>query len=166
MAVSSLVRRSVLLAIALAALGCASDSARETARPRSAIQDFEMRARVDRVTVGQSAAEARAILGRDPVERPGHPSDPFPTPLRALALETPAGGAVQIELYVVAARAADGCPDVHVEDVPVVWLDGVVAARSWEAVEASWRSWGGTLESLRGVRDTWRCEAPEAAEAE
>ena len=158
-------RRSVLLAIALAALGCASEQARETPRPDAAIQDFEMRARIDRIAIGQSAGEARAILGRDPVERPGHPSDPFPTPLRALALATPTGGSLQMELYVVAARAATGCPDVHVEDVPVVFLDGVVAARSWETVEANWRGWGGTLESLRRVRDTWRCDAPSGAEA-
>jgi hypothetical protein len=154
------VRRSVLLAIALAAFGCASEPVREAPRASAAIQDFEMRARIERVAIGHSTAEARAILGRDPVERPGHPSEPFPTPLRALALSTPTGGSLQIELYVVAARAAAGCPDVHVEDVPVVFLDGVVAARSWEAVEANWRGWGGTLESLRRVRDTWRCDAP------
>ena len=123
-----------------------------------------MRARIDRVAIGQTAEQAHAILGRDPVERPGHPSAPFPTPLRAVAMKTPTGS-VQIELYVVAARAAEGCPDVHVEDVPVVFLDGVVAARSWEAVEASWRGWGGTLESLRRVRDTWRCDAPSTAGA-
>jgi len=155
------VRRSVLLAIALAALGCAS----ETPRVSAAIQDFAMRARVERVAIGQSAVDAHAILGRDPVERPGHPSEPFPTPLRAVALETAASGSLWIELYVVAARAAEGCPDVHVEDVPVVFQGGVVVARSWEAVEANWRSWGGTLESLRRVRDTWRCDAPPAAGA-
>jgi len=151
--------------IAFTALGCASYPARETPRTGAAIQDFAMRARIERIAIGQSAAEAQAILGRDPVERPGHPSDPFPTPLRALALSTPTGGSLQVELYVVAARAAAGCPDVHVEDVPVVFLDGVVAARSWEAVEASWRGWGGTLESLRRVRDTWRCDAPSGAQA-
>jgi hypothetical protein len=156
------VRRSVLLAIA--ALGCASEPAREAARASAAIQDFAMRARVDRVAIGQTAEQAHAILGRHPVERPGHPSEPFPTPLRAVAMKT-ATGSLQIELYVVAARAAEGCPDVHVEDVPVVFLDGVVAARSWEAVEASWRGWGGTLESLRRVRDTWRCDARATAGA-
>jgi hypothetical protein len=159
------VRRSVVLAIALAALGCASEPAREARRERAAIQDFAMRARVERVAIGQTAEQAHAILGRDPVERPGHPGEPFPTPLRALALSTPAGGSLSIELYVVAARAATGCPDVHVEDVPVVFLDGVVAARSWEAVEAGWRGWGGTLESLRRARDTWRCDAPSGGGA-
>ena len=124
-----------------------------------------MRARVERVAIGQTAAQAHAILGRDPVERPGHPGEPFPTPLRTLALETPTGGSLRLELYVVAARAArEGCPDVHVEDAPVVFLDGVVAAHSWQVVEASWRGWGGTLESLRRVRDTWRCEEPTGAE--
>jgi hypothetical protein len=53
---------------------------------------------------------------------------------------------------VVAARSAEGCPDVHVEDAPVVFRDGVVAARGWEAVEADWRGWGGSLE----------CAAPRA----
>jgi hypothetical protein len=159
------VRRSVLLAIALAALGCASEPARETPRATGSIQDFSMRARVARVALGQSAAQAHAILGRDPVERPGHPGEPFPTPLRTLAQETPAGASLQIELYVVAARAAEGCPDVHVENVPVAFLDGVVVARSWEAVEAGWRDWGGTLASLRDVRDTRRCEAPPTASA-
>jgi hypothetical protein len=159
------VPRSVLLAIALAVLGCASDSAREMSRETPAIQDFAMRARVARVAIGDSAAEAHAILGRDPVVRPGHPDQPFPTPLRTLALDTPSGRSLAIELYVVAARAAQGCPDVHVEDVPVVFLDGVVVACSWEAVEASWRQWGGTLESLRRVRDGWLCDARPAASA-
>ena len=157
--------RSVLLAIALAALGCASQPPREAPRAGAAIQDFAMRARVERVAVGQTAERAHAILGRDPVERPGHPSEPFPSPLRSLALQTPNGRPLHVELYVVAARAAEGCPDVHVEDVPVVFLDGMVAARSWEAVEAGWRGWGGTLESLRRVRDTWRCDVPATAGA-
>jgi hypothetical protein len=158
------VPRSVLLAIALAVLGCASDPARETPRSRAAIQDFAMRARVERVAIGQSAEQAHAILGRDPVERPGHPSEPFPSPLRSLALQTPTGRPLHVELYVVTARAAEGCPDVHVEDAPVVFRDGVVAARSWEAVEADWRSWGGSLAALRDARDTSQCEYPPPAE--
>ncbi len=72
-----------------------------------------MRARVERVAVGQSDAAAHAILGRDPVQRPGHPEDPYPSPRRTLALETPIGGALVLELYVVTARAAEGCPDVQ-----------------------------------------------------
>ncbi len=152
-------------AIALAALGCASGSAREGARESAAIQDFAMRARVERVAVGQSAVEAHAILGRDPVHRPGHPAEPFPSPLRQVSLETPTGDSLRIEVYVVAARSAEGCPDVQVDDVPVVFRDGVVAARGWEAVEAGWRSWGGSLEALRRIRDTHRCDAPFAASA-
>jgi hypothetical protein len=151
--------------IALAALGCASQPARDAVHSTRTIQDFAMRARVAQVAVGQTEEQAHAILGRNPIERPGHPGDPFPTPLRTLAISTPTGGSLQIELYVVAARAADGCPDVHVADVPVVFQVGVVVARSWEAVETSWRGWGGTLESLRRMRDNWRCDAPPGASA-
>jgi len=123
-----------------------------------------MRARVERIAPGQSEAAARAILGRDPVERPGHPGDPFPSPLRALALETPSGP-LRIETYVVLARAAEGCPDVHVEDVPVAFRAGAVAARGWQEVEANWRAWGGSLEALRDARDTYRCSQPHDAGA-
>ena len=73
----------------------------------AAIHDYQMRERVERVAVGQSAAQARAILGRDPVHRPGHPDAPYPSPLRSLALRAPEGDTVQVELYVVAARSAD-----------------------------------------------------------
>jgi hypothetical protein len=145
------------LACALAAIGCASPDA----RGRAGIHDYEMRERVGRVALGQSFAEAHAILGRDPVHRPGHPDQPYPSPLRSLALRPPAGEPVQIELYVVAARRAEGCPDVHYEDVPVAYRGGVVAARDWRAVEASWRGWGGSLAELRAARDGLRCsEAP------
>jgi hypothetical protein len=41
-----------------------------------------------------------------------------------------------------------------------VFRGGVVAARGWEAVEANWRSWGGTLAALRSVRDTYQCSDP------
>ena len=123
-----------------------------------------MRARVGRVAVGQSDAAAHAILGRDPVQRPGHPEDPYPSPRRTLALETPIGGALVLELYVVTARAAEGCPDVHVEDAPVVFRDGAVAALGWEDVEAGWRAWGGSLDALRDVRDTYQCSYVPPAE--
>jgi hypothetical protein len=149
------------LAVALAALGCASDGAREGA----AIHDFAMRARVERVAVGQRAEQARAILGNDPVLRPGHPADPFPSPRRCFSLETPAGESLRIELYVVAARSAEGCPDVRIQDVPVVFRGGVVAALGWEAVEANWRGWGGTLEALRSLRDTSPCNDPPPTSA-
>jgi hypothetical protein len=149
--------RSVLLAIA--AIGCASDGPHAS----EAIQDFAMRARVERVAVGQSEQAARAILGRDPVQRPGHPSDPFPSPLRAISLGKPAGETLRIEIYVVAARSAEGCPDVHVDGAPVVFRDGAVAAVGWEDVEASWRAWGGSLEALREARDTYQCSDPPSA---
>ena len=149
------------LAIALAALGCATGSG---PRESTAIHDFAMRARVARVAVGQSAEQARAILGSDPVHKPGHPGDPFPSPVRAFTLEPPRGEALRIELYVVTARAAEGCPDVQIEDVPVVFRGGVVAARGWEAVEANWRNWGGTLAALRSARDTDVCGAPSEAQ--
>ncbi|HKA14840.1 MAG TPA: hypothetical protein VKH41_07475 [Myxococcota bacterium] len=159
-----MVRRAYALAIALAALACASRGGGFSSTP-PAIQDFAMRARLERVAVGQSADQAHAILGSDPVQRPGHPENPFPSPRRAISIATPTGESLRIELYVVGARSAEGCPDVHIEDVPVVFRDGVVAARGWEAVESSWRGWGGTLAELRAVRDTYQCSDPQAASA-
>lgn len=153
------------LAIALAALACASGRSRELPREPLLIQDFAMRARVERIAIGQSAEEAHAILGSNPVQRPGHPAEPFPSPRRAISVATSTGESLRIELYVVGARSAEGCPDVHVEDAPVVFRDGVVAARGWDEVEASWRGWGGTLEALRHVRDTYQCVEPSTASA-
>ena len=155
-------RRGRALAVAWVALGCASEPA--VHRP-AAIHDFAMRARVERVAVGQSTAQARAILGSEPVHKPGHPGDPFPSPSRAFTLEPARGEVLRIELYVVAARKAEGCPDVQIEDVPIVFRGGAVAARGWESVEASWRDWGGTLAALRSARDTYRCESPPALSA-
>jgi len=119
-----------------------------------------MRARVERTAIGQSAAQAQAILGRDPVHKPGHPAEPFPSPRRELSLVTPAGESVRVALYVVAARSAEGCPDVHYEDVPVVFVDDVVVARDWESVEQRWRGWGGSLGDLRDARDGHQCRYP------
>jgi len=151
---------SLAIGFALASLACASRG-RELASGPAAIQDFAMRARVERVAVGQSAQQAHEILGSDPVQRPGYPQHPFASPRRAISVATPTGESLRIELYVVGARSAEGCPDVHIEDVPVVFREGVVAARGWEAVEASWRGWGGTLAELRSVRDTYQCsDAP------
>jgi hypothetical protein len=146
-------------------LGCASGRSVPLASGPAAIQDFAMRARVERVAVGQSADQAHAILGREPVQRPGYPAEPFPTPRRAISVATPTGEVLRIELYVVGARSAEGCPDVHVEDAPVVFRGGVVAARGWEEVEARWRGWGGSLDELRRVRDTYQCDAPSTASA-
>ena len=154
--------RAVSFAIALAAVGCASGRSRDLPR-ELVIQDFAMRARVERVAVGQSADEAHAILGGNPVQRPGHPAEPFASPRRAISVATPTGESLRIELYVVGARSAEGCPDVHVEDAPVVFRDGVVAARGWEDVEARWRDWGGSLEALRQVRDSYQCDEPPTA---
>ena len=125
-----------------------------------------MRARVARLAVGQSTQDARAILGSDPVQRPGHPDDPFPSPRRAISVATPTGETLRIELYVVGARSAEGCPDVHIEDAPVVFQRDAVAALGWEEIEARWRGWGGSLESLRRVRDTYQCDLAPAASAQ
>jgi hypothetical protein len=154
-----------MLAIALIALGCASHEPALASGP-GAIQDYAMRARVARLAVGQSAQEAHAILGREPVQRPGHPDDPFPSPRQAISVATPTGETLRIELYVVGARSAEGCPDVHVEDAPVVFQNGAVAALGWEEVEARWRGWGGSLESLRRVRDTYQCDLAPSASAQ
>lgn len=154
-----------MLAIALIALGCASNEPALASGP-GAIQDYAMRARVARVAVGQSAQEAHAILGREPVQRPGHPDDPFPSPRQAISVAMPTGETLRIELYVVGARSAEGCPDVHVEDAPVVFQNGAVAALGWEEVEARWRGWGGSLESLRRVRDTYQCDLAPSASAQ
>jgi hypothetical protein len=151
-----------MLVLALAALGCAPRVNLFASQP-AAIHDFAMRARVARVAVGQSAEQAHAILGSEPVQRPGHPADPYPSPRRAVSVATPTGEVLRIEMYVVGARSAEGCPDVHIEDAPVVFRNGVVAARSWEEVEARWRAWGGTLESLRHVRDTSQCDERTAS---
>jgi hypothetical protein len=141
MAESPGVRRSVLLAIALAALGCASSPgvdarARKPTRSRTS--------RCARASSGSPSGRASRPRARSseaiPVQRPGHPEDPYPSPRRSLSLEA-GGEALRLELYVVAARSAEGCPDVHVEDAPVAFRSGTVAALGWEEVEANWRAW-------------------------
>jgi len=124
-----------------------------------------MRERLRGVEVGQSAEQARAILRREPVRKPGHPDDPFPSPLHALALTTPTGERVEVEVYVVATRPARGCPDVHYDDMPVAYVDGVVAGTGWEFVEWRWRDWGGSLAALREAQDRFRCREPAAPAA-
>ncbi len=121
-----------------------------------------MRARIARVEVGQSREQVHAILGDAPVRRPGHPDDPFATPLRTLELATGAGSAVRVELYVVAAQPAEGCPDVHFRDVPIAFVGDTVAGTGWDFVERSWRGWGGSLAALREARDGRRCPPPPA----
>jgi len=120
---------------------------------------YSMRDRVERIEAGQTLADAHAVLGRTPVRKPNHPDAPFPTPLHALDLRAPDGRMVRLETYVVAARPAAGCPDFQYEDAPIVFIDGVVAAKSWEFVEWSWRGWGGSLAALRVVQDRHRCPA-------
>jgi hypothetical protein len=121
------------------------------------VAPYAMRDRVERVEVGQSLAEVRAILGRDPVRKPNHPEAPFASPLQALDLRAPDGRAVRLETYVVAARPVDGCPDFQYEDVPILYVDGAVAYKGWGAVEWTWRDWGGSLAALREVQDRLRC---------
>ncbi len=123
-----------------------------------------MRDRLREVEVGDTLEQAHARLRRDPVRKPGHPGDPFPTPLHVVQLEAPDGRRVRLETYVVAARRAEGCPDFHYEDVPVVYVDGIVAGMTWEFVEWRWRNWGGELGRLRALQDRYRCSEPEAPE--
>ena len=149
---------AVLSFAAVVAVGCASTGT-------GSVHGWAMAARLRQVEVGQSIDAAHLILGRDPVRKPGHPKDPFPSPTMALDWETPKGQAARVELYVIAARAAKGCPDVHYEDVPVAYLDGVVVGTSWEFVEWSWRSWGGSLHRLREIQDSYRCVEPPLLEA-
>ena len=111
--------------------------------------------------MGQSSEEVRALIGSARVRRPGSRDQSFPTPLRRRSLLTPEGRSVELELYVVGAVVAKGCPDVHAVLEPVVFVDGVVAALDWDYVETHWRSWGGTLEALRGVRNALACPFPE-----
>jgi hypothetical protein len=66
--------------------------------------------------------------------------------LRISVLPTPAGESVRVELYVVAARSAEGCPDVHYEDVPVAFVDDVVVAR--ESAVASFADLRGQIAAL------------------
>jgi len=147
-----------LAAVWLAAVGCAGASGEAP----HLVHDFTMRERVARVQAGQTLEEAHAILGDAPVRKPGHPDDPFPTPHRALELVAATGEPVRVEIYVVAARTAEGCPDVHWDDEPVAYLDGVVAGKGWVFVERRWRGWGGSLEALREVQNRHRCPVPKS----
>lgn len=145
----------------LAALACASAPAPAPAPPRLAPE--ALAERLARVSPGQPSEAARAAIGHEPVARPGHPDAPFPTPLRRLRLLAPDGRDVQVDLYVVAAHAAEGCPDVQATLAPVVHVDGVVAASDWRTVETHWRAWGGELAALRAARTATRCDAAEVA---
>ncbi len=123
----------------------------------TSVPPYGVRDRMDRVAVGQPQATAQAILGRQPVRKPNHPQAPFPTPLWALELRTPDGRSVRLESYVVATRPARGCPDFQYDDVPVAFVDGVVAGKGWEYLEENWRGWGGSLDALRAARERPSC---------
>ena len=129
----------------------------------TSVPPYSVRDRMDRIEVGQTQAAAQVILGRQPVRKPNHPQSPFPTPLRVLELHAPDGRNVRLETYVVATQPAQGCPDFQYDDVPVAFIDGVVAGKGWEYLEENWRRWGGALDALRAARERPSC--PEVREA-
>jgi hypothetical protein len=99
------------------------------------VPPYSVRDRMARVEVGQAQAAAQAMLGRQPVRKPNHPESPFSTPLRVLELRAPDGRSVRLETYVVATQPVQGCPDFQYDDVPVAFIDGVVAGKGWEYLE-------------------------------
>jgi hypothetical protein len=121
---------------------------------------YEMRERFRAVKEGQTVREVHNILRRPPIRKPGHPDDPFPTPLHIVEFERFGHPLVRIETYVVATRLEKGCPDFGYDDRPVVFIDGIVAGLSWEFVEWRWQEWGGELARLRQIQDRHHC--PEA----
>jgi hypothetical protein len=144
-----------LLLGALAALaGC------QWEKPRG-MPAYEMRERIRLVEEGQTIREVHDILRRPPIRKPGHPDDPFPSPLHVVELETVDQPAVRVETYVIATRRQEGCPDFGYDDKPIVFLDGIVAGLTWEFVEWRWQEWGGELSQLRDIQDRHRC--PEAS---
>jgi len=151
-------RRRLPSAVALFLLASGCRSAAPTVQ---GVPAYVIRERMRAVEIGQTLEQVHTILRRDPVRRPGHPDEPFPTPLRVEELVAPDGSAVRLEIYVVATRSADGCPDHHYDDAPVLFMDGRVAGLDWEFVEWGWRGWGGRLEALRALQDRYRCAEPE-----
>jgi len=150
-------------AVLAAALGCAAPPSAEAPTEPKGVYAAALARRLAQVDVGDSAESVRARLARHPVRRPRPGGEPFPSPLRSLALTTPEGRAVELELYVVAVEPGPGCPAVHTELAPVVYLDGRVAGLDWDYVEASWRDWGGSLAALREARGVHECPfAPPA----
>ena len=156
---------ALALAAALASPGCAPTLAPlEEPAAASPVPDkiypSALERRLARVRVGQSLEEARDLIGRSRVRRPGADGGSFPSPLRRIELETPEGRRVELEVYVVLAAPAEGCPDVQAELAPLVALDGEIAALDWDYVERNWRDWGGALDALREVRDVHECPFP------
>lgn len=132
---------------------------------RDSMPSYAMREQMRNVEVGQTQEEVRVLLGELPVRKPGHPDDPFPTPLRVVELRAPDGRAVRLETYVVATAPQEGCPDYRYDDRPVVFIDGRVAGMDWEFVEWGWRGWGGGLDQLRHLQDRNRCVEPQEPSA-
>jgi len=155
--------RAVALPLALLAALIACQSPAPTRVPA-----HELRARHREIRVGESLEQVHARMGELPASRPGHPDDPFPTPYRVTTFRTPGGDTVRLEVYVVAVRPADGCPDVQYEDAPVAYLNRRVATLSWDELEWRWREWGGDLGVLRALQDRFVCEGdptPDPPEA-
>jgi hypothetical protein len=153
-------------ALLLALLSAAPIACRSPAPTR--VPAHELRERHREIRVGESLAQVHARMGALPVPRPGHPDAPFPTPYRVTSFRTPGGDTVRLEVYVVAVRPADGCPDVQYEDAPVAYLNRRVAALSWDDLEWRWRAWGGDLGVLRALQDRFVCDReglPEPPEA-
>lgn len=156
-------------ALLIALLPAAPIACRSPAPTR--VPAYELRERHGEIRVGESLEDVHARMGELPVPRPGHPDAPFPTPYRSTTFHTPGGDTVRLEVYVVAVRPAEGCPDVQYQDAPVAYLNRRVAALSWDDLEWRWREWGGDLGVLRALQDRFVCERegppepPEAAPA-
>lgn len=149
---------ATMLAVALALASCRTAP---PAGPR-VLPVHAMRERIAAVEIGRTITEVRAAVGILPVLRPGHPESPFPSPLRTAEWRTPEGRSIRVEVYVVAARPADGCPDVQVEGAPLAFVDGILVSKEWIALERSWRAWGGDLARLRALQDRLGCEPTDA----
>lgn len=146
-------RRICAAAAGALLIGCA------TSGPQT-VPAAEYRSRIRELAVGQPIAEAHALLGSDPVRKPRHRDEPFAAPLRAVERVAPDGRRVRVEIYVVDAWRARGCPDVHYRDVPIVYVDGEVASIGWDALEWQWQGYGGSLEELRALQDRFACDDP------
>lgn len=139
--------------ILLLALGCACATQGPESLPAYALRD-----RHAAIEIGQSRPAVATLMGGLPVRRPGHPEAPFPTPLRSAEWVAPGGERIRLEVYVIAARPVEGCPDVQYDDAPVAFVDDRVAGKTWDFVEWRWRAWGGDLARLRALQDRFVCD--------